>query len=144
MISKDNFPHLTADNHRITSPEDREYNCIAWAVGDVEHWWQPGVFWPAGLAPDDFSVQGLKNAFQALGFEPCEDGTLEPGFERVAVYGIGQFYSHAARQLPNGKWSSKLGKYVDIEHDFASDVAGGAYGELLHFLKRQSAKESKA
>jgi hypothetical protein len=45
-------------------------------------------------------------------------------------------YTHAARQLPDGQWTSKLGKYVDIEHSAPEDVAGGVYGEVMQFMKR--------
>ncbi|MCG8587287.1 MAG: hypothetical protein MI757_21490 [Pirellulales bacterium] len=45
-------------------------------------------------------------------------------------------YTHAARQLPDGRWTSKLGKAEDIEHDSANDVAGGLYGEVVEFMKR--------
>jgi len=46
MSWSDDFPRLTAQNHRITSPATQGYNCVAWAAGDVEHWWQAA----AGLA----------------------------------------------------------------------------------------------
>jgi hypothetical protein len=38
--------------------------------------------------------------------------------------------------MPTGKWSSKLGKAEDIEHDTPDDVAGGVYGEVVQILKR--------
>ncbi len=34
-------------------------------------------------------------------YEACPDELLEPGFEKVAIYGYGFFYTHAARQLPD-------------------------------------------
>ena len=60
---------------------------------------------------------------------------MEPGFEKVALHGDIFFYSHAARQLPDGKWTSKLGKDQDIEHDTPFDVAGGLYGEVVQIMK---------
>lgn len=38
MSLEDAFPRLTPHNHRITSPASPDYNCIAWSVGDAEHW----------------------------------------------------------------------------------------------------------
>jgi len=64
------------------------------------------------------------------------DGAPEPGAEKIAVYAAGEFYTHAARQLPNGKWTSKLGAAEDIEHDTAEDVAGGLYGVVVQFMTR--------
>jgi hypothetical protein len=64
------------------------------------------------------------------------DASLEPGFEKVALYGGGLLYTHAARQLPTGKWTSKLGKAEDIEHETPDDVAGGIYAEWVQVMKR--------
>jgi hypothetical protein len=43
---------------------------------------------------------------------------------------------HAARQLPTGRWTSKLGKAVDIEHDTPEGVTGPVYGAVVKFLRR--------
>ena len=63
-------------------------------------------------------MRALEKAFRSLGYEACPDESLEPSFEKVALYGFGFFYTHAARQLANGKWTSKFGKAEDIEHGF--------------------------
>jgi hypothetical protein len=137
MIPASDFPRLTPDNHRLTSPESLIYNCIAWSVGDVEHWWQPGIFWPISVHPHDFGIGVLEEMFKALGYQDCEmDMNVEPGFEKVALFGYSLYYTHAARQLPNGKWTSKLGKGEDIEHDLPQDVGGGVYGELVQIMKK--------
>src|SRR5262249_13140348 len=117
-----------------------EYNCIAWAVEDVEHWWQPGKYWQPSDAPaDDFSLDALKRVFSALRYVNCEmDHSVEPGYEKVALYGTGSEYSHAARQLATGKWTSKLGKSEDIEHETPFDVVEGIYGELRAIMKRRT------
>jgi len=130
------FPRLSPQNHRVSSPATKDCNCVAWAAGDLTRWWQPGVFWPVQASPGEFGIDVLVGAFLALGYERCADGGLEPGFEKVALYADGQFYTHAARQVPTGKRTSKLGKSEDIEHDTADDVSGGVYGSLFGFMKR--------
>ena len=135
MMSAD-FPRLTESNHRITSPPTRNYNCIAWSAVDTDHWWQPRVYWPIEAPPDEFGIGGLTLAFKSLGYQECEDSTLEAGFEKVALYGTSLFYTHAARHLPNGKWTSKLGRAEDIEHDTPEDVAEGIYSFIVQFMKR--------
>ncbi|HEX5105105.1 MAG TPA: hypothetical protein VFV87_14900, partial [Pirellulaceae bacterium] len=75
-------------------------------------------------------------AFQTIGFSLADSGACGPGVEKVALYQRGGEYTHAARQLPTGKWTSKLGKFVDIEHDATDDVGGGVYGEVFAYLKR--------
>ena len=80
MILRDDFPRLTDQNHRITSPATPDYTCIAWSVRDVEHWWQPGVHWPIATINDDYGIGILEQAFLSLGFEDCEDTTqISPG-----------------------------------------------------------------
>src|SRR4051794_32435817 len=128
MIQGRDFPRLTEHNHRVTSPATAEYNCIAWSAGVTDRWWQPGVYWPVATPEDDFGIGVLEQAFVALGFEGCDDDSLEVGFEKVALYGSSLFYNHAARQLPDGKWTSKLGRSEDIEHGTPNDVAGGVHG----------------
>ncbi len=142
MISSDDFPRLTEQNHRITSPATPDYNCIAWSAGDVEHWWQPRVYWPIATSDDDYGIGILEQAFLSLGFDECNDSTLESGYEKVALYGASLFYTHASRQLPNAKWTSKLGASEDIEHDSPDDIAGGIYGEVVQFMKRASAESA--
>ncbi len=44
MISSKDFPHLTAQNHRVTSPPSIDYKCVAWAAEDTGRWWQPSVY----------------------------------------------------------------------------------------------------
>lgn len=128
------FPRLTPDNHRVTSPPTTDYNCIAWAAGDTDRWWEPGVHWP--VAATGYGPDALEAALVALGFEPCPDGNPEPGWEKVALYAAGAFGTHAARQLSGGTWTSKLGRQEDIEHDTAEALAGGVYGEVFRYLKR--------
>lgn len=50
--------------------------------------------------------------------------------------------THAARQLPSGAWTSKLGEWEDIEHDTlealeGSEGRGEAYGRVALILKRE-------
>jgi hypothetical protein len=138
MIPHEDFPHLSEVNHRVTSPDTKTYNCIAWAANDTANWWQPGVYWPIPVEPEDSNLSTLERAFEFLRFKPCANADLEPGIEKVALYSLEKFYTHAARQLPNGKWTSKLGKAEDIEHDTPDDVAGGIYGDVARLMQRTS------
>jgi hypothetical protein len=61
---------------------------------------------------------------------------LEPGFEKVALYAVGSEPTHAARQILNGRWVSKLGPQEDIEHGAPDDLSGPCYGQVVRVLKR--------
>jgi hypothetical protein len=66
----------------------------------------------------------------------CGQADLEPGFEKIAPFADADgLPTHAARQLPGGRWTSKLGELEDIEHDL-NDVAGTAYGTVVQIMKR--------
>jgi len=136
MIASNDFPRLTADNHRITSAATPEYNCIAWTVHDTTRWWQPDIYWPLETDSDDYGIAVLETMLIHLGYSECESEEWEEGQEKVALYGSTLFYTHAARQLPNGKWTSKLGRSEDIEHDTPDAIAGGLYGEVVQFMRK--------
>lgn len=76
------------------------------------------------------------DAFAILGYEPCASGDPERGFEKVALFADGTGTpTHAARLLPNGSWTSKLGPHEDISHTLYG-LEGSSYGDVVHFLKR--------
>lgn len=130
------FSRLT-DTARLTSPETPEYNCFAWALGITDEFWEPGRTWPIDT-PTAHEVQVVVDAYRTRGFEICADGEREPGFEKLAIYvDLNGEPTHAARQLPTGRWTSKLGLLEDIEHDL-SDLEGPepAYGRVTTFLRR--------
>jgi hypothetical protein len=110
------FPALAAEGFTQTSPADAKYNCIAWAAGRTDEWWWPtpaGAFsWPEGL-PRSETLDSFLRLFRSLGYAECPDGNLDPGFEKVALFVAAGKPSHAARQLPDGRWTSKLGKWLD-------------------------------
>lgn len=134
------FPKLTNDNSFQTSPATPTYNCIAWAAGDDSRWWCPNsvgaaFFWPIN-APRDMRIESLIAMFVTQGYSPCDDGSVETGYEKIAIFGAEQDWTHAARQLPNGHWTSKLGKSEDITHFSAELLDGPAYGNVRQFMRR--------
>lgn len=132
------FPNLLTLYYRVTSQATPRCNCIAWAAGDWNrNWWPthaPLWYWPPG-APYEDTVAAFVQAYGTLGYVPCPDGSAEAGFEKVVLYGLGGAVKHAARQLPNGRWSSKMGAAEDIEHVLQA-VEGPCYGTAVQFLKR--------
>ena len=142
------LPNLTRENYAVTSPSTSSYNCIAWAAGCTSRWWWPSgpYYWPPSI-PREETVSAFLGVFERLGFESCTDGSLEEGFEKVALFvktdedGTVR-PKHAARQLSSGLWTSKLGPQEDIEHACAEDVACPSYGNPVHYLKRRGTAES--
>lgn len=130
------FPSLT--DFTVTSPPSRRYNCVAWAAGIHDDWWWPnGVnYWPSD-APLEASLLAFMAVFAALGYDTCDDGALEEGAEKVAIYALSNGRAtHAARQLPSGRWTSKLGGEEDIEHASPAELEGVEYGAVVQYIRR--------
>jgi hypothetical protein len=136
------FPQLVGATYAITSPEDGYYNCIAWAANDIQRKWWPFAYPPQGYWPDNIpreeTVAAFAAAFATLGYGECDNGDVEEGFEKVAIYtdADGEV-THMARQLENGTWASKLGDLEDIEHHTVDSLNGSAYGQPRQYLRRQ-------
>ena len=78
-------------------------------------------------------------AFGTLGYEVCPDGSLEADYEKVAIYTQSGVPTHAAKQLPDARWKSKLGSWEDIEHNTVKAVEEYIYGKTVLFLRRKLA-----
>jgi hypothetical protein len=138
---RQSFPQLKAENCRLTSPVDDGYNCIAWAAGDTGYWWWPDAmgqtYWPPG-APRVETIEAFVQAYGLHGYTLPADSSLEPGKQKVAIFAKPSGTpTHAARQLPDGWWASKLGESIDIEHEFSA-LDGPVYGTVAVILSRPS------
>jgi hypothetical protein len=123
----------------LTSEPTDEYNCIAWAMDDVQNFWWPSGkgYWPGRRKGQDLAptLDVFRAAFATRGYSSCSDATLEHGVQKVALYGIGSAIMHAARQLPSGYWTSKLGHHADIEHEL-QQIEGQQYGYVVAYMSR--------
>jgi hypothetical protein len=139
-------PALADATFNVTSPSTATYNCIAWTAGDSRRNWSPavgpggkqlgGFYWPetVEMLP---AVKTVEAVFQLLGYEACADGIPEDGVEKIAIYGDALGLAlHAARQLGNGRWTSKMGDKADIEHDTPEAVESHLYGQVCSYMAR--------
>src|SRR5262249_38721988 len=75
--------------------------------------------------------------FATLGYVVWQDGSLEPVYEKVALFADDLDHpTHVARQLPSGRWTSKLGRAEDIEHDL-HELEGALYGGVVLRTQRR-------
>ena len=134
------WPHLRTEGYSVTSPPTWNYNCIAFAAGLETEWWWPDpnsdAAWPRGV-PCEETLEAFAAAFATLGYEICADGELEQGYEKVAIYAQNGVPTHAAKQLDDGRWKSKLGAWEDIEHNTLKAVEEHIYGRAALFLSRK-------
>jgi hypothetical protein len=86
----------------------------------------------------EWSVKSIRKIFENHGYVVCDSYDLEEGYEKVVFYidesGEPQ---HFARQLPTGKWTSKIGDLNDIEHDKLESLATSHYGEPRLVLEEE-------
>jgi hypothetical protein len=129
------------DAFQVTSWPTGTYNCIAWAADDQNTWWWPDPdgesYWPPNV-PRQATVDTFVAPFRIIGYEPCDSPDLELGYEKIAIYAVGDSTKHMARQLPLGTWTSKLGEWWDIEHYSVDGVQDHESRAVPHYgIRRQ-------
>ncbi|MDF2387104.1 hypothetical protein JMG10_36935 [Nostoc ellipsosporum NOK] len=135
------YPNLTVYGYKITSPDTIEYNCVGWAAEDDETWWWPDpqnqYYWPPDIIRE-VNIEAFQQAYRTLGYEICQDDVLEAGFQKIAIYvNSNKAPTHVARQLQNGKWTSKIGSLEDIEHNNLQGLTGQpGYGDVACIMKK--------
>jgi hypothetical protein len=149
------FQNVRPDNFVCSSDRTNHlpcggYNCIAWAAGKTDQWWwpinDPCAFWPIPLDPvEPESLEQFIKAFESEGYTVCKNAKFQNGFEKVAIYvdDLGD-PTHAARSLPSGMWTSKMGNAEDIEHTDPTVVEGKKYGKAKAYLRRKNPLCQKA
>jgi Protein of unknown function (DUF2934) len=137
LVDSGMFPALAVLQCLVTSRAERRYNCIAWAAGETRRWWWPGsgqTYWPP-WAPRQLTLEAFVRAFEGLGYSICDSTSLEPAVEKVILYALGDVPKHSARQLADGRWTSKLGEERDIIHTLTC-LDGPCYGVTAVAMKR--------
>ena len=131
------FPNLRNEGFTVVDPPSDLYNCIAYAAGDTSRWWDhtPRRYWPPH-ATRSARIESLQEVFAGLGFAECDDGRLEAGYQKVALYEDDVEYQHASIQMPNGAWRSKMGPGPVIEHRDPESLSGGPYGNATIHMRR--------
>jgi hypothetical protein len=134
------LPGLAGDkDFNITSPIDYNYNCLAWAANRNNIIWWPhlnkfdGCDWPI----ENYSLEfdNLIEVYKKIGYQVCDDWAFEKKFKKIALYkDPDNQFTHAARQLRNGLWTSKLGPSFDITHGTPYTIEGDQYGVVGAFM----------
>ena len=135
MIDASQFPKLIAFEYK--SEPTARYNCIAFAAGVDNEWWDPAGVWPSHVGLED-TVSNLVAVYEHYGFELCNDGAVEAGFDKLAIYATdnGVVYQHAARLADDGKWWSKMGPDDDIAHPTLECLESPHFGRVVKFMRR--------
>ena len=101
--------------------------------------WPDGInYWPPWATPTA-RMESLQEAFAGMDFELCSEAETERGYLKVALYEMQGAAKHAAIQMPNGRWRSKLGRGPVIEHLSPDSLSGGPYGNPTVTMRRVKA-----
>jgi hypothetical protein len=125
------FPRLGA-NYEVLRPATSTYNCIAWSLGLTGEWLWPGA-----------SVRAFDKLNAAHGYRRLSQLDYKPqsGVEKVVLYAKtvnGHLVvTHQARQMPDGTWTSKLGKMAVIRHATPDSLDGPDYGRPVAVYARR-------
>jgi len=132
------FPNSLHEPFVETSEPTEEYNCIAWAYEDTTQWYWPDFksYWPRNI-PGEVTLKAFQLLFEDKGYELCSDDSLEVGYQKIAIYcDVNNLPTHAARQLPDGYWTSKLGPMHDVSHTI-QNMENGAYGKVAIIMRKK-------
>lgn len=137
------FPALRGGaGYHDTSEESIVYNCLSWALGINWTRYDPepkcaGYYWFPGI-PRKWDQATLVLLFERHGYTITDNADLEHGFEKVVFYSDEHNVpQHFARQLPDGRWASKIGDLNDIEHETLECLISPIYGTPKLTLKRR-------
>ncbi|RVD54545.1 MULTISPECIES: hypothetical protein [unclassified Mesorhizobium] len=136
------FPNLNSEPYDVTSKPNINYNCFAWAGGvDSIRWdpFDPKAWWPPYLPRWFISRSAITAVYQHHGYQVCADGSYDPALEKVAVYfDPNDVPLHAARQIGENEWTSKLGPHDDLTHTLPG-LEGTEYGYVGMYMSRPKA-----
>ena len=133
------FPNLFAAGYLVTSPRTEDYNCIAWALHRQDRVFWPDTMnlfaWPDEL-PREEDLTVVVSFFQSQGYEVCNTSALEDGFQKIVLYTLNDHkFTHVARQLNDGTWTSKIAEYEDIMHRSLDALTGDRCGRVACVMR---------
>jgi hypothetical protein len=141
------FPDLHNVASKQTSDFDLDYNCIAHAfLDDQKPWWPTGLpvagfdrygyYWP--IASDNRShMRAFLDWFSHDGWTETKSDKFAPHMLRVALYAKAAQPTHAARQIGQGVWTSKLGQGLDLSHKL-EELNGPNYGAPIALFEKKA------
>ena len=133
-------PALGGD-YQVFGRSTIRYNCISYSLGIRDRWISPVT------GPGRLPFLWADRVYGRLGYRrlPAADLRPSPGSEKVAVYAIlggdGRVarLTHAAVQLPDGSWASKVGPFALIRHRTPAAMEGPSHGRVVAVYARPAA-----
>lgn len=133
--ARKHFPNSKIGSNIIfTSLKGDEYNCAAWAIEIIDQW----VEFKDKNGNYDLSIDRYVQYYEEHGFSKCDNKEPEYGIIKIAIYADEkEEFTHVARQIQGGKWTSKLGDWEDVEHNDLDVLSGQSYGKPHTFMQKK-------
>ena len=115
--------------------QDDNFNCIGYALSinefvsyHISRYWIDSV-------PRNASIINLVKIFEHFGFERC-NSLVETGYKKIVIYGNHGISKHAAIQLDNIWYESKMGSYEICKHTLEA-IEGALYGYPKVWMRKK-------
>jgi hypothetical protein len=130
------FPLLT-DYELIPNSESMEYNCISHTLNinnDISWPFDNNNYWPVSR---DLTKESFDKFYEFHGFEKMNllDFSYDPKYIKVALYTNKGIPTHAAIQVDEFFWESKIGELGIIKHDLF-EIEDNVYGEVTQIYRK--------
>jgi hypothetical protein len=150
IINTRDWPNTRYHPLVIKSPKTIKYNCAAFAVGQEDYWFECAdeslkqlylgsceFHWPENIL-QNASLNAYIELYEQHGFEKLSslNADFVGGVTKIALYGKGDDFMHASKQMPDGRWASKLGPLQDVEHDNLRVLEGPTYGMVKAIMQK--------
>lgn len=130
------FPLLT-DYELIPNSESMEYNCISHTLNinnDISWPFDNNNYWPVSR---DLTKESFDKFYEFHGFEKMNllDFSYDSKYIKVALYTNKGIPTHAAIQVDEFFWESKIGELGIIKHDLF-EIEDNVYGEVAQIYRK--------
>jgi len=120
--------------HIIANPY--AYNCIGWSLCSIFNgWFQP----PSNLlqAAPKLQLKWFDQFYAAKNWKISKNCKPEKGVRKIALYCNAKGYpSHAAKQIEDDWWESKLGQGHRVVHPGTGSLEGEQYGKVTRCYEK--------
>ena len=138
------FPLLT-DYELIQNSENNKYNCVSHTLNIKDKWIWPYLedeiyirkynsYW---TVKNEISKESFDEFYEYHGFEKLDllDFFYDPKYIKVALYTNKGIPTHAAIQVDEFFWESKIGELGIIKHDLF-EIEDDVYGKVTQIYKK--------
>lgn len=114
------------------------YNCISHTLNIKNKWsWPKSVdsdnYWPISNISE--TIDAFDEFYEYHGFTKTNMNKIYLGKNKIVLYSIGEIPKHAALQIKDDLYESKMGRGEIIRHD-PFDIENSIYGNIVRLYEK--------